>query len=652
MRIKSIEISNYRQYQKLNFSFPQNKQNDLHVIVAQNGVGKTNLLNAITWCLYGEEPHLGDDSKGRGLPILNLSAMKKAKSEGTEKINVEVTITAQDGTDSIIYRRILPVRVFPELFEYSDNFSVLLTGVTGNTKVYEGDEAKLMVEKYMPQKIREYFYFDGEQLNDYFISERRGQIREAIFSISQVDVVNRICKRIGELVSSKQKEAGAKAPDIKKINDLLGDCEESIDTISTQIKDIEEQIAISEKIIADNTEYLRGQDNLPELEADYQKLKQNLIDLEAEKTSLIESMFAFIRESKVAMAFYSAAVKTLNIISAKEADNALPPNIDKDLLTKMLAQHQCLICQQPLSQHEESIIQNLIESFQVSSATSNILMSIRNELERIINDVEQYPTKKKLFIDKKQKLDSQIADVEQALQSVDNAINKFSDKEEIRKRHKERIEHEQLRDSNQQKLGVSNQQLTTALLRKDQLKNDLSKALEKDAECDRIRQLISFAESGRSVMSSIEQEMMREVREKMEIRTTEYFMTLIWKKNTYDKIILNESFQLDLIHKDGYSCVGTCSAAERCLLALSFTLALHEVSGFNSLLFIDTPVARVSDTNRVNFANVLRDVSYGKQIIMTFSPDEYSSEIRRVFDPIASTNVELQMVDEKVTVVK
>jgi len=69
-------------------------------------------------------------------------------------------------------------------------------------------------------------------------------------------------------------------------------------------------------------------------------------------------------------------------------------------------------------------------------------------------------------------------------------------------------------------------------------------------------------------------------------------------------------------------------------------------------LFIDTPVARVSDINRVNFANVLCEVSKNKQIIMTFSPDEYSPEIKKIFDPAARTNVELNMVNEKVTVVK
>jgi DNA sulfur modification protein DndD len=68
MRILSIDIRNFRQYQSLSFKFPESKSSDIHIIIAQNGVGKTNLLNAITWCLYGKEPHLGDEDGNRGLP--------------------------------------------------------------------------------------------------------------------------------------------------------------------------------------------------------------------------------------------------------------------------------------------------------------------------------------------------------------------------------------------------------------------------------------------------------------------------------------------------------------------------------------------------------------------------------------------------------
>ena len=80
MRITSIELQNFRQYQNLKLEFPKTTSNDLHIIVADNGVGKTNILNAITWCLYSDEPHLGNSSKS--LPRLNLKAKRDAETAG------------------------------------------------------------------------------------------------------------------------------------------------------------------------------------------------------------------------------------------------------------------------------------------------------------------------------------------------------------------------------------------------------------------------------------------------------------------------------------------------------------------------------------------------------------------------------------------
>lgn len=656
MRINSIDIKNYRQYQSLSFSFPESKSNDLHIIVAQNGVGKTNLLNAITWCLYGKEPHLGDETVERGLPKLNLTAKNEAKATGQDNESVEVTIRAQDGEEYITYNRFLPFRLASALpFEETakEKFTVTVATSAGNPKIYEDkQETKHLVDKYMPEKIREYFYFDGEQLNNYFISTREGKVRDAIFSISQLDDVSLIYKRVGDLIKEKQKEAASKAPDIKKINDELTEVDAQESSINKKIKELEDQIAKSEGIIKENTEYLQGEENLPELEQQYQELKAEQAGLMADNAALLESMFSFGREMKTSLTFYTAAKKTLNIIAEKEAAQALPPNIDKALLQKALEEQTCTICHQTLSKHEEDVIKRLIESFQVSSNTSHLLMEIRSELERIVNSAEKYPLEKNSLIEKHKRIKNQLDEVEAKLGDVDKRINRVSNKEEVKRKHNEREEHEELRQLNTEKIGVAKDQLTKAQMRKGQLDKDLEKALAKDAECSRIRQLIDFATKARNVIGSVEKDMMDEVRKKMEIRTTYYFMELIWKQNTYDRIVLNDEFQLDLIHKEGYSCVGTCSAAERCLLALSFTLALHEVSGFNSLLFIDTPVARVSDINRVNFARVLCEVSQGKQIIMAFSPDEYSPEIKRIFEPVARTNVELELADEKVAIVK
>jgi len=72
-------------------------------------------------------------------------------------------------------------------------------------------------------------------------------------------------------------------------------------------------------------------------------------------------------------------------------------------------------------------------------------------------------------------------------------------------------------------------------------------------------------------------------------------------------------------------------------------LALHKTSGFDSPIIIDTPVARISDQSRTNFANVLCEVSTYKQTILLFTPDEYSTNIRECINSRSSGRYNLKL---------
>lgn len=646
MRFKSVEILNFRQYKELKFDFKKNGEHDLHVIVGQNGLGKTNILNAITWCLYGIEPHLGDESKS--LPRLNLDAKDEAQMNGEKTATVEVKIYAEDNGQVITYQRRLPVTV-SSLFEQREVFSVLVPNRKGDTEVFEDDEAKAYVDKYMPEKIREYFYFDNEQLDNYFISDQSTKIKEAVHAISQVDMLTRISDRLGKQIDKKQREAGRKSPDISENNDEITIYKKQIDNSEKDIRDLKMQIESSKKIITTNTEHLRGQDNLPDLEDRYQQLTTKLNYHEQELIATNNKIFKFIKEFKIILSFYPSVKKTVEIIEEKKVNNALPPDIDKKLLINMLKLKKCLVCNRDLQSEDEQRVTDLLEKIQVSSETSHLLLEIKSELERILEKGKNYKTLKKELLKTKKQNQADIDNTGRELQQTDNEISRFTDKEQVIRWHNERKEHSELLEINIQKLGVANQQLNDSLTRLETAENKLSRAMSQLSECRKINQQVTFMKDSKIIIDRIEGKMMNEVKENMERMTMQYFDELVWKKNTYDKIKLDDNYQLDLYHKDGYSCLGSCSAAERSLLALSFTLALHEVSGFNSLLFIDTPVARVSDQNRINFANVLSDASKRKQIIMTFTPDEYSEDIRKVFEGSASTNVRLRTDDEKFT---
>ena len=61
---------------------------------------------------------------------------------------------------------------------------------------------------------------------------------------------------------------------------------------------------------------------------------------------------------------------------------------------------------------------------------------------------------------------------------------------------------------------------------------------------------------------------------------------------------------------------------------------------------IDSPLGRVSDDNRENMARALQDVSRDKQIIMLFTPDEYSPAVRQMYDEVAEVRELTLSADE------
>ena len=107
---------------------------------------------------------------------------------------------------------------------------------------------------------------------------------------------------------------------------------------------------------------------------------------------------------------------------------------------------------------------------------------------------------------------------------------------------------------------------------------------------------------------------------------------MIWKRNTFGSLSINDSYEITVLNKAGNEMTGSLSATEYMALAYSFTLAIHEASGKNCPLVVDSPLGRVSDENRENMARELLEVSKEKQIIMLFTPDEYSEDVSKVYD--------------------
>lgn len=650
MRIDKIEIKNFRQYRNVTFEFNNNESEDLHIILGKNGMGKTNLLNAITWCIYDQECHLGNQDSA--MPRVNLSSYNEAKTNWEKTIYVEVSITISSDTESVIYRRTQPFTINKnnKFFDFKSEIIVTHMKNNGETTVYNNaDDTKKFVNRYLPESIREYFFFDGEHLDKYFLDDRGENIKQAIYNISQVSLLTKMKDRLTTITSELEKNAGKKNKDIDLLTQQKDELERLIKDKQDEKEELEKQISKSRNIVKENSDFLKSSEGLPQKEIELEEIKKKLEDNTNDLQENDRDMKRFITKYKIIFGFYDSIKNVLEIIDEKEEEGALPPLIDKLFLEKMIKNHKCLICNRDMNSKEEKEIENLINQLKVSSEVSNLLNKLKGSLEEYRIKAKEYPNEKQKIINKQKKLETEKKKLIKRSNEIDEYIQSFANRDEIKKKHEERNKHEELININNQRLGCNNRDIENHEKKLAEVQKDIDKIIQKQKELKYINDKINFAKRSRSIVEEIEQEMMLEVKEKMTKVTMEIFKDLLWKKDTYDHIELDKNYRLELYHKDGFPSVGSCSAAERALLALSFTLALQKVSGYDSMLFIDTPVGRVDTENRSNFAKILSEIAKCKQIIMTFTTSEYSAEIQEVFEEKTNSILMLETNDERET---
>lgn len=664
MRFLSIHIKNYRQYRDLDLEFYPGSH-DLQVIVADNGVGKTNLLNAFTWCLYGDEPHLGTSknrpSKYKDEPKLNKEVIAECVERGFRIADVRVQIDIEDGEgeDAKLIRivRTVPFTVnnINTVIEKLAESRLTLTIIHKDSSDYplEGQSAQEYIDKILPESIRRFFFFDGEQLNSYFKSNNGDRIKEAVYSISRIDLIRTMRERLDTVVRTQRRNAASSSSDTRNISKKLDTAEQTLEGAKNFIAEKTRDAQELKVRISEIGEELRGIPNVAEIEKKRDLARAKKDDLMKKVASAEQDYYTFARERVVDFYLYPIASTALERIRELQNDGQLPPSIDRGRLAEALEVGRCTVCGHELNDEERAKIKEQLELFLVGSKTSNILSGMTAELSRLTEKIKAYPRERKRYIDALNDAHRDLDEMEDAFRELDAQAAKYAETgDKIKKLYADRdkywAEHEEcVRQIGTRQSTISRYE--SAIKEYKRQLSDATKASEKAAALNR---MVELGTRALEVLKKTEQAIVDETRIKMAERTEELFKNLVWKESKCDRIELTDNYIPLLYDKSGFECAGTCSAAERSLLALSFTLAMHEVSGFDSPLFIDTPIARASGDNRENFARTLVEISKNKQLILAFTPDEYSELISKHFEPVISTYIRLRLDPEETHVMK
>lgn len=653
MRIESIDIKNFRQHKNLHLEFPKVKDTDLHVIVASNGVGKTNMMNAIVWCFYALEPNV-DKRSSAALPLCNLKALQEAKENGEDTVEVRVTIRVSANGESVVFTRSANVTVATR-FAQRPTFEVQVTNASGDTTFLYDDQAIERVNMYVPTKIRQYFFFDGEQLHNYFgPAQDTTHVKDSIYEIAQINIVTAAKDHLTKLISEYKATIAKTNPQLQQITERITSKRKDKQNCIDDIKEMEDSNREAMQRIEQLNSLISGAETVVEDTKKYDLNENRIKELESAIARLNEDLIALVRKYYILLAMYRVNERTKSYIADKDTRGKLPPDVDIDLLRQSLSSHICAICNQPFSEDSSAVqhMNELLTRYEVTTDVSNKLSEIKNDISRAVENAHAYMEEKAKLLSEIKGKEKELNDLVAENERLTIRIRGCSSAEQVADWMDERKLLSEAIRRNDQKIGSYNEMIKNIDAEiEEELKKE-KKALDETKSLDELKKYKAFAEDAQRIIASIEAEIISDVKSQMETETMRLFDDLIWKENTYGRIEFDDNFKLNLFSKGtNISCIDTTSAAERELLALAFTIALHRVSGHDSPLFIDTPVGRVSDSNRINFAKTLVDVSTQKQIVLAFTPSEYSDEIKGDFNTSTlSSLVKLVTVEEEITV--
>jgi len=627
--ISSITFTNFRQYHgthTLNFKFDDPK--NVSILLGQNGAGKSNMLNALTWCFYGIEVHKDNDTKNEdGMPIINskeLSSLEINQSAYTEVIVHLMT----DAGPWTIKRTIEGKKdVSGKINIESNGKLTIIHNIDGQDKIVEGKGTQQLINNLLPEALKSFFFIDGEQLRTFFETSTPQKIAQAIDIVSQLDLVFKAADHLEMYEKSLKRSVKVTTPNLKKISDYIDLLDNKKDDIKKNIvlqKDANEKDQ-NELIYVKN--YLKSHSNLnvSNLEKERLSIENDIINLSRNILTRVKDRNTYLVNIAPYIYLKNDIEETYNVISANIEKGLLPSKIKENFVRELLENGRC-ICGNELVGEAKRELEEYSQKLSLSEL-SEVSIAGKTTILGILSDIDEFPTKIDALRNEIDELKDQLEHKELVKKEISDKI-KDLDISEVKRKEERRDTLIKQISKTEQLLRLYNSDLLM-YEKKITLKNtELEKELAKDKKNIAMRRKHSIVKEALNVFADTEEIIKTKIRKQVEQNTKSNFLTLIRKKAAFKDITIDKNYGVKVHHTDGYNAINDLSAGEYLILGLSFMSALMTISGFKAPVIIDTPLGKIDDEHRDYITNELPKFLHDTQVILLVTPTEYDENVK------------------------
>ena len=656
MFLDYIEITNFRPYygtQRIDFGFNENE--NLTVILADNGSGKTSLVNALTWCLYGKELH---DVRDKSEPLYNLKAADEADSEELDEIKVSVKIRFYYFDEDLnkkyfVVSREISYQKWVDNQWSSEYDSYVIVDETGEEPL-DRDRAQYEIDNKIPENMFQYFFFNGATLSNYFDnSETELTLKKSIKQISQVDLIDKMSKHLSSTLTTLNNRYNKLRPKDQKNYNLL------IENKIREKEELEEEISTNHEEIDESLRLvLEFTNKLKKVDSDHVKeLTNRRDDLNNEKSSLIDSIKTdtveyddLILELFPLAALFDELTESIKMSDEARQTKTAPPQIERTLLNDILEDGYC-ICGVKLEDHPECVEELSKRLKETSKVKNEDFYKDYYEIKKVLaklNDLPKIETLRNTIQTNKARLNSvklEINDISEELSSIDEEnVAVWEEQRDKNQKHVDRLRKKNI--SLAKKIEKVKNDIIT-------LKDQRKKNIGVKGELKELSDKIEFCETAKGAVSTLSNDVQKHIRDKVNDKTREQFINIDWAYNKYTDVTIENDYRITVTKSSGRKVrPGDLSDGEENLLALSFMMALHSLSGFEIPLIIDAPLEKLDKSKRLEFIADLHEYTKDKQIVFLFTDSQYTDDVRANMLKNIVEEYELKPSENKTEIVK
>jgi DNA sulfur modification protein DndD len=625
MKLERIDLENFRQYfgrQKLTFA--QTKERNVTVIHGINGAGKTSLFLAINWCLYGRnvENIKVIDNVGE---LISKEAVNRANPG--DEVQTSVTIAFQyNGDRYIVKRTFMGSKLLTGSLALNDLDQFTMMRQRPDGKAVPVNNPLGTMNAILPVNAREYFFFDGEKIDNFAKPEASAQVKDAIYQVLRLEMLERSQRHLDNTATNYRKELKqVSGGELRQLIEEDENLRQQRDKAMERRTEMEEQIESAKRKIKDIDDKLRDSQNAKTLQKQRDRLEIDLEQRRRELATTIENIRNGATASYHVLA-QPAIQKALKILNEKREKGEIPSNIRQQFIQDLLEQMMC-ICGRPFSEHsqEHQRLLALMDKAVPSSLEDDILTTSAT-LTTFAEKAQQQQTAIHTHMQSRTELVNIIDGLVAELDDVSRQL-KGSPLEEISRLENKRREYQEDIDRYYLEVGANSQQIEQMGKEIANLEKKISIAQKQAKQERELGMKYELAQTAADAIREMYQAHADNMRQQIEAKTKEIFRSLVWKDSHFQDISLGSDFNLEVIDRYGKQARPELSAGERQVLSLSFITAMAQVSEEEAPLVMDTPFGRLSSHHRNSITKKLPRLT--SQLILFVTDEELRDEARQ-----------------------